>query len=265
MDILKGFIIGIGKIIPGVSGSVLAISMGIYNKIIKSISHFFNNIKNNTIFLSKIGIGMIVSITFFSNIIVYLLDNYYLITIFIFSGFIIGSMNNIKSNINNKDLYISFIIFIIFSLFGINNISNTLVVNNNLLHFLLFILIGFIDAVTMIIPGISGTAILMMIGVYKELLNVLSNIFFNISTVIPFGIGLIIGTILTVKLVDYLFTNYKSKTYSAILGFSYSSIVIMIIKGLNKINNFNDIFISASFFIISIFIVKKINQLFLID
>ena len=105
----------------------------------------------------------------------------------------------------------------------------------------------------------------MMIGVYKELLNVLSNIFFNISTVIPFGIGLIIGTILTVKLVDYLFTNYKSKTYSAILGFSYSSIVIMIIKGLNKINNFNDIFISASFFIISIFIVKKINRLFLID
>ena len=250
---------------PGVSGSVLAISMGIYDRIIKSISNFFSDIKNNSIFLSKVGIGMIIAISFFSNIIVYLLDNYYLITIFIFSGLIIGSMDNIKTNINNRDLYINFIIFIIFSLLGINNISNTLVVNNNLLHFLLFILIGFIDAVTMIIPGISGTAILMMIGVYKELLNALSNIFSNISTIIPFCIGLTIGIMLTVKLVDYLFTNYKSKTYSAILGFSYSSIVIMIVKGLNKINNINDIFISILFLVISIFIIKKINRLFSID
>ena len=265
MNILKGFIIGIGKIIPGVSGSVLAISMGIYDRLIKSISNFFSDIKNNSIFLSKIGIGMIIAITFFSNIIVYLLDNYYLITIFIFSGLIIGSMDNIKSNINNKDLYICFSIFIIFSLFGINNVSNTLIVNNSFLHFLLFVLIGFIDAVTMIIPGISGTAILMMIGVYKELLNALSNIFSNISTIIPFGIGIFIGTILTVKLVNYLFTSYKSKTYSAILGFSYSSIVIMIVKGLNKINNINDIFISILFLVISIFIIKKINRLFSID
>ena len=265
MDILKGFIIGIGKIIPGVSGSVLAISMGIYDRIIKSISHFFSDIKSNSIFLSKVGIGMIIAISFFSNIIVYLLENYYLITIFIFSGLIIGSMDNIKKNIDNKDLYICFIIFTTFSLFGINNVNNTLIVNNNLLHFLLFILIGFIDALTMIIPGISGTAILMMIGVYKELLISLSNIFSNISTIMPFGIGISIGIIFTVKLVDYLFNNYKSKTYSAILGFSYSSIVIMIIKGLNKINSFNDIFISIIFFLISIFLVKKINRLFSID
>ena len=72
MDILKGFIIGIGKIIPGVSGSVLAISMGIYDKIIKSISNFFSDIKNNSIFLFKVSIGMIIAISFFSNIIVYL-------------------------------------------------------------------------------------------------------------------------------------------------------------------------------------------------
>lgn len=260
MDILKGFVIGIGKIIPGVSGSVLAISMGIYDRIIKAISHFFSDIKSNSIFLSKIGIGMIIAISFFSNIIVYLLENYYLITIFIFSGLIIGSMDNIKNNIDNKDLYICFIIFTTFSLFGINNVNNTLIVNNNLLHFLLFILIGFIDAVTMIIPGISGTAILMMIGVYKELLISLSNIFSNISTIIPFGIGIFIGTILTVKLVDYLFTNYKSKTYSAILGFSYSSIVIMIVKGLNKITSFNDIFLSFIFLLLPIFLLNRLKK-----
>ena len=208
---------------------------------------------------------MIIAISFFSNIIVYLLDNYYLITMFIFAGLIIGSMDNIKENIKNKDIYIAIIIFILFTLVGLFNIDNTLLVKNSLMHFLLFVLVGFIDAVTMIIPGISGTAILMMMGIYNELLDALSNIFNNISTIIPFLIGLFIGTILTVKLVSFLFKNYRSKTYSAILGFSYSSIVLMIIKGLSKSNSFIDIVLALILLITSVFLVKKINRLFSID
>ena len=67
--ILKGILIGIGKIIPGVSGSMLAISMGIYQQMIDSIINFFNDIKNNLKFLLKIGIGVLIAIMFFSNII----------------------------------------------------------------------------------------------------------------------------------------------------------------------------------------------------
>ena len=69
MLIIKGIIIGIGKIIPGVSGSMLAISKGIYQKLIDSINNFFKDIKNNSIFLIKVIIGTLISIIFFSNVI----------------------------------------------------------------------------------------------------------------------------------------------------------------------------------------------------
>ena len=100
MLILKGIIIGIGKIIPGVSGSMLAISMGIYQKLIDSINNFFKYPKENLKFLIKIGIGIIISIIFFSNIILNCLNNYYLVTIFFFIGLIIGSLGDIKENIS---------------------------------------------------------------------------------------------------------------------------------------------------------------------
>ena len=101
MLVLKGIIIGIGKIIPGVSGSLLAISMGLYPKMIDSINYFFDNKRDNFKFLFKIGIGVLISIVFFSNIIIYALNNYYLITMFFFIGLILGSMNDIKNNLDN--------------------------------------------------------------------------------------------------------------------------------------------------------------------
>ena len=79
MLILKGIVIGIGKIIPGVSGSMLAISMGIYQQMLDSINNFFKNTKENFKFLFKIGLGVIISIIFFSNIILKCLNKYYLI------------------------------------------------------------------------------------------------------------------------------------------------------------------------------------------
>ena len=99
MLILKGIIIGIGKIIPGVSGSMLAISMGIYQRLIDSINNFFKDTKNNFKFLLKIGIGIIIAIVFFSKLITSCLNKYYLITMFFFIGLIIGSLNDIKINI----------------------------------------------------------------------------------------------------------------------------------------------------------------------
>ena len=82
MLILKGIIIGIGKIIPGVSGSMLAISMGIYQKLIDSVNNFFRYPKENFKFLFKIAIGVIISMVFFSNIILNCLNKYYLKSIY---------------------------------------------------------------------------------------------------------------------------------------------------------------------------------------
>ena len=265
MLIIKGIIIGIGKIIPGVSGSMLAISMGIYQKLINSINDFFKNIKDNSIFLIKIIIGILISITCFSNIIVYLLDKYYLITMFFFIGLIIGSLNDIKINTKNNYI-ITILTFIITTILGFISIDNTVIIDDNILNFIYYIFVGFIDAVTMIVPGISGTATLMMIGSYNTIITVYSNLFnlnllmFNLKILLPFFIGIGIGIIITAKLINYLFKNYKNKTYSAILGFSISTIVLMFIKSINTNYTYNTLLIAIIFLMLGILLIKKINH-----
>lgn len=266
MLILKGIIIGIGKIIPGVSGSMLAISMGIYQKLIDSVSNVLKNPKENIKFLMQIGIGVLISIMFFSNIIFKCLNNYYLITIFFFIGLIIGSMGDIKLNTNNKDKFVGIIIFIVITLLGLINVKNEVSIDNNILHFLFFVFVGFIDALTMVIPGISGTGTLMMIGAYNKIIETFSNML-NISLFIenfkilfPFFIGMVSGIFISVKIINYLFQNYKSKTYSAILGFSTSTVVLMGIRCINTSYTFLNLIWAFVMLFLGIFITKKINH-----
>ena len=133
---------------------------------------------------------------------------------------------------------------------------------------LYFTFIGFMDAVTMVVPGISGTATLMMLGAYEKVMELYSNIFNlsllieNIKLLIPYIFGIGIGIILTVKLINYLFKNYKEKTYSAILGFSLSTIVLMFIKCLNTFYTLIDLIIAFILLFLGIYITKKINHLF---
>jgi len=264
--ILKGIIIGIGKIIPGVSGSMLAISLGIYQKLIDSINNFFKDPKYNLKFLFKFGLGVVIAIIFFSNIVLECLNKFYLITIFFFIGLIIGNIENIKQKIDKKNNYIVVISFIIVTIFGLININNEINITSPLLSALFFALIGLIDALTMVIPGLSGTATLMMIGGYKPLMELFSNLFDfsniinNISLLIPYIIGLSIGIILTVKLVNYLFNNFKSKTYSGILGFSLSTIVLMGIKCFKSDYSILTLIMGLVILVIGVFITKKINH-----
>lgn len=90
---IKGVIIGIGKIIPGVSGSVLAMSLGIYEEAIKAINHFFKDISRHFKFLFVVGLGIITSVVLTSNIIKYFLNHFYLPTMLLFIGLIIGGIS----------------------------------------------------------------------------------------------------------------------------------------------------------------------------
>ena len=115
----------------------------------------------------------------------------------------------------------------------------------------------------MVVPGISGTATLMMLGAYNSVITMFSNIFDidNFKILIPFIIGIIIGIFITVKIVQYLFKNHKDKTYSAILGFSTSTIVLMFIKSFNSFYTLPNLFIAFIMLFIGYFISKKINLL----
>lgn len=236
--IIIGILIGIAKVIPGVSGAVLAISFGIYDRGLRAITHFFNDIKNNFIFLSALALGLFIGVTCFSKIISYMINNYYLIVMLCFTGLVLGGIPIISRKIpkNKSNFLIALLSCLIIFLLGISNISNDYTVNNNSLDYIIYFVSGIIEAIGTVIPGISSTALLMIVGVYNIYIDFLANItditylIYNFSFILNFSLGLIIGTITVSLIMDYVFNNYKDKTYAFILGISIGSIILMLGK-----------------------------------
>lgn len=263
--IIKGFIIGLGKIIPGVSGALLAISMGIYDKALDAIGNFFKDIKNNVKFLMPIGIGVLSAIIFFSNIISFLLNKYYVITMLLFLGLIVGGIPSLfkifnKSKINTKDYFFIFciIMIIIIVYFLINNGLNFNNIKDNSVIF--WLLIGSVDALTMIIPGISGTAIFVMLGCFNDIINMYANPFNNIKLIIPFIIGIAITIMMVTKLISFLFRNCAKSMYLFIGVLLLFSLVALVNNIFGYLFTISDLIIGLLLFIIGFAITYKFEK-----
>ena len=126
----------------------------------------------------------------------------------------------------------------------------------------LYLISGFIESMSSIIPGVSGTALLMSIGMYDKVLNIFSSfytLYNNISIILPFFIGIIIGLVISILLVNYLLNKYKYQMNNAILGMSYSTIMIMI----EKINiSLKLIPVYLLLLILGFVLIKKVNHFF---
>lgn len=236
--ILKGFIIGIGKIIPGVSGAMLAITLGVYDKAILAITDFTSDKKKNFKLLLLLGIGIISSIIVFSKIINYFYNNHYIPTMLFFMGLIIGGIPGLinKTSYNYRNIIITSVSFLIVTILSFSFINNTYMLKGNFVDYIILFIGGITEAFSSIVPGISGTALFMVMGIYNiviEMLANLTNVFYvidNFLLIVFFIIGLLLGVILISILVKWLFSKYSSKTYSAILGFCLSNVVILFLK-----------------------------------
>lgn len=229
LNFFKGFIIGIGKIIPGVSGAMLAAIMGVYDKALYYICNFRKNIKESIKYLSPIAAGILLSIILFSKVISICLDKYYVITMFFFIGLVIGGLPFIINKINKKDYSITIISFSIFFFLSIFNINNNYTPQNNFIDIIIYILSGLLEAIGTIVPGVSSAALLMIVGTYDQIVYSIGNIT-NIKLIITFSISTIIFILLLVKIVEYLFRKYNNKMYSFVLGVLSSSIILLIIQ-----------------------------------
>lgn len=231
-NILKGFIIGIGKIIPGVSGAMLAITLGVYDKALYYITNFFKNKKESIKYLLPLGIGILLSIIIFSKVINYTLNKEYTITMLFFIGLLLGGLPGLINKVEKKDYYIVIISFIFFFILSITNRSSNYIIQNNFIDHIILFISGIVEAISTIVPGISGTAMLMIIGTYNIVIESLSNVFTisSIKILLPLAIGIIIGIIITVKIINYLFKKYNNKVYAFILGVFLSSMILLIIK-----------------------------------
>ena len=271
--VIKGFIIGIANIIPGVSGGTLAITLGIYEDLINTISHLFSNLKKNLAFVIPIGIGAVLSILLLSKLINLSLEKYPIPTTLFFIGLIVGGLPLIFNKVKNKKvtksnfcafiLTFALIIILAFLKSGMGEVNLS---NMNILMFILLIVVGVIASATMVIPGISGSFVLMLIGFYKPILNTISNLTnfkllgHNILVLLPFGLGVIGGIIGVAKLIEYLLKKHEVLTYYAILGFITSSIISLFMS--LSVYSFNavEVFIGIILFIVGSFVGYKLGD-----
>lgn len=251
LNVIKGLLIGIGKIIPGVSGSVIAISLGVYNRLLNNLSNIRKINKKECIFLLEIGIGIIISIILFSKLILLLLNKYYFYTMFVFLGLIVGGTKEIYDKTKEKKEIRFLIVFLIPILFLYTVSIYKLNIKINIYN---IFFVGIIEAITMIIPGISGTAVMMSLGIYEEVLNLVTSI--NLLS-LTFVIGIAFGIISLAKLLNYLINNFEYEFYYLISSFTLVSILTILKSTLSLKYNIIMLIIGALLFIVGYFISKK--------
>lgn len=241
-DILKGIIIGVANIIPGVSGGTLAVSMGIYDKIIGSITNIFKNFKGSVKTLFPYAIGMVLGIGVFSFLITFLFDNFPIPTNFLFIGLILGGVPIIYNGIKGKQIdLLHIILFILFAsiviFMGIvkTDSSSTINISLNFVEILKLFLVGIVAAATMVIPGVSGSMMLTLMGYYQPITNAIKEFIkalasFNIDAILnylgillPVGLGIVIGIILIAKIIEVLLKKCPTYVFASILGLVIAS------------------------------------------
>ena len=273
MLILKGMIIGIANIIPGVSGGTLMITLGIYQDVIETISHFFKDIKKSLKLVIPLGIGMVLSILILSKIISVCLDKYPFPTTFFFIGLIIGGIPLLWKKVSaSKYKYNNWLVFLI--TFGIVLLFTFLKSGDYVLSFdnlslsgyIGLFIVGMIAAATMVVPGISGSFVLMLLGYYEPIVNTVKDLTnfsllsHNLLILIPFGIGIVVGIILVAKLIEWLLKKYPIKTYYGVLGFVIASIISIIKPLLSNGTSIIEVIISIILLIVGGIIAYKLGE-----
>lgn len=239
---IKGIFVGVANIIPGVSGGTLAVVLNIFDKLIYSINNLFKDFKKSILFLIPIGLGAVFGIVAFSSLIEFGLTEYSLPTNLLFVGLVAGSIpliyrNAISKERKSMDLVLGIGAFLVVVLLSyIESHSVETASTESFLSIKLF-LAGVIASSAMIIPGISGSFLLMLMGLYDNVIFALSSIkdylldvtnislmFQIIGILLPMAIGIVIGVFLVSKVIEIAFTKAYSTTYYIILGLILGSI-----------------------------------------
>lgn len=249
-SILKGMVIGIANIIPGVSGGTMMVAMGIYDKLIHCITHLFSEFKKNVLFLLPIAIGMLIAVIGGSFGIEYLFTNFPIQTSTLFIGLIIGGLPAIWKNVKGNSIkfghIIAFLVF--FAIVAVMAVigekeGTSADLTFNLVNSLKLLGVGVVAAATMVIPGVSGSMMLMLMGYYNPIISAINDfiralvafdwngIMQGVGVLAPFGIGVVVGIFAIAKLIEIIFSKFPLYAYWAIIGLIVASPIAIIAMG----------------------------------
>lgn len=237
ISIFVGFSIGLSVIVPGISGSSIAIIMKVYDKLMYSFSNIFKKFKACIVFLIPIGIGIIAGFGIGLVLVKLLLDAFPFITICFFVGLMLGTFpilfKEIKGEPFNKNRILLFIsgiaLPLVITVISLLVVTNNGLINVNVGHYVLFGIIGILISLTQLIPGLSATVLLMIFGYYTALMDgigreLLSN-FRLLLVYVMLVVGFVIGTLMFSKIINRLLDKARKSFFFVICGLSIGSIV----------------------------------------
>ncbi|MCQ1205398.1 DUF368 domain-containing protein [Staphylococcus aureus] len=238
INILKGFAMGTSDLVPGVSGGTIALLLGIYNQFIASISGIFSRrFWPSFIFLIPIIIGMLLAMGSLSNLFNYLLSQHHIPTMFFFGGLIIGivpyllKISNYKTSFTTKHYMMviaGIAILIVITLMNNSDkhAGETLTLSTGLI--IKYFIAGMCASSAMLLPGISGSFMLLVFGVYGTVMLAISEVvklnFAGLPILLAVGFGVLAGFIISSKIIQYFLTHHKLMTFALIIGFVVGSL-----------------------------------------
>lgn len=240
--ILKGVVMGTANIIPGVSGGTMAVSMGIYDKLIHCLTHLFKEFKESIKFLIPVAIGMGIALVGLSFIIEPAFAHFPLQTNCLFVGLIVGGLPAVIKKVKGKGVKVSYVIpFLVFFavVVGMAAIGEqegaAADLSFNLWSVIRLFVVGVIASATMVIPGVSGSMMLLLMGYYNPIVASIKNfvkalVAFDVNGIlqgcgvlVPMGLGIVAGIFAIAKLIEVIFEKFPIQAYWAIIGLIVAS------------------------------------------
>lgn len=249
-NLLKGIVMGIANIIPGVSGGTMAVSMGIYDRMIHCVTHLFKEFKESMKFLIPIFLGIGIALVGLSFIIEPAFAYFPLQTNCLFIGLIVGGLPAVWQKVKGKGIKISYIIpFVLFfavvvGMAAIGEKEGTAAdLSFSVWSVIKLFAVGIIASATMVIPGVSGSMMMLLLGYYNPIVAAIKNfvtalaafdmagILEGCGILVPMGLGIVVGIFAIAKVIEIIFEKFPIQAFWAIIGLIVASPIAIFLLG----------------------------------
>ncbi|MGN0431779.1 MAG: DUF368 domain-containing protein [Lachnospiraceae bacterium] len=280
-DMCKGAVIGIANIIPGVSGGTMAVSMGIYDRLIHCITHLFKELKKSIRFLIPIILGAGVALVACSFGLEYLFASYPVPTNLLFIGLILGGLPAVIKKVKGSKVkaghLLAFILFfaLVTGLAALGETEgNAADLSFGFLNVIKLFGVGVIASATMVVPGVSGSMILLLIGYYNPVLEAITDFFRALTAfdgqgilqglgiLVPFGLGVVFGIFAIAKIIEIIFAKFPLYAFWAIIGLIVASPFAIVLMNLTAFAGITiwDVIVSMVTLVTGFFIAMKLGE-----
>ena len=238
-DILVGALVGIVSMLPGASGATIAVIFGIYERLVSDLADIRNRLLKDLRFVVLILIGVVLGMVVCAFGLEFLMDNIEVPTMFFFAALIVAQIPDIMklgddgeplSGWNILAFIVGFVIMISFLFMGGGNDVEL----EGITGTILMVIVGVILAVSKLAPGVSGSTVLLALGMYAPFMHALTDL--DIGYLLPVLVGLVIGVLGFSKVVDHCMRNHKKSTYVTILGLTAGSVITVSVQAIMKLS-----------------------------